>query len=189
MYWNSVRVRLTYYIFTRCYGFSVDFYSLKRRKKIGSTGGKTLCKFLYRRLNLTQAPSALLTGFSIFFHLFSYFFFFYYSKPTYSLPPLHLSLFLWNPSPLSLPFFYLVANWRVRVLGLCRSKDGQHNCWTEAGGTLCQRNPSHLPETPTHDRHLSPTYLCYYVTNGCSESSGSTWKPYPIENFSTKLRI
>ena len=170
--------------------FSVDFYSLKRRKKMGSTGGKTLCKFLYRRLNLTQAPSALLTGF-LYFSIFSpTFSFFFYSKPTYSLPPLHLSLFLWNPSPLSLPFFfYLVANWRVRVLGLCRSKDGQHNCWTEAGGTLCQRNPSHLPETPTHERYMSPTYPCYYVTNGCSESCGSTWKQRTIEYFITKLRI
>lgn len=46
---------------------------------MGSTGGKTLCKFLYRRLNLTQAPSALLTGFlyfSIFSPTFSFFFLF-----------------------------------------------------------------------------------------------------------------
>lgn len=67
------RVRPTIYL--QDVTFSVDFYSLKRRKKIGTTEGKTLCKFLYRRPNLTPAPSALLTGFSIFFHLFYCFFF------------------------------------------------------------------------------------------------------------------
>lgn len=85
--------------------FSVDFYSLKRRKKIGSTGGKTLCKFLYRRLNLTQAPSALLTGFlyfSIFSPTFSFFLFETHVQPS---PFTSFSLLVKPFTPLSTLFF------------------------------------------------------------------------------------
>ena len=71
-----------------------------------------------------RTPSALLTGFYIFFPSFPPFLLFQSSLS------LSLSLFLWNPSPLSLTLFFYhpVANWRVARVdqrtGLARRRAG-----------------------------------------------------------------
>lgn len=106
--------------------FSVDFSSLRSKKGNGAHGSEErLCASSYTvRVPYCESGLPAFCSSNGFFYIFSSFppLFFYYSKPTLAFSRY---VFLSSCETLQLfppTLFHLVANCRVRVLGLCRSK-------------------------------------------------------------------